>query len=241
MCGRYTLHTEKELLARRFEIDVDRLEELAPRYNIAPTDEVAVVRVREQGREARRMRWGLVPSWAKDPKRLGSMINVRAETAATRPAYRAAFRRRRCLLLADGFYEWQPPALERGPKLPHWISLPSGEPFAFAGLWEPWWPQGSEKATPPLLSCALLTTRANADVAALHDRMPVILPREREAQWLDPALDDDVERLARLLEPVPPGSLELRPVSRAVNSVRNDGPELITRSDAPDTGFRLEG
>jgi len=237
MCGRYTLHTEKELLARRFEIDPDALGDLAPRYNIAPTSEVLTVRLREREREAARMRWGLVPSWAKDPKQLRSMINARVETVAQRPAYRRAFRRRRCLVLADGFYEWQQSALERGPKLPHWISLADGEPFAFAGLWEVWRPEGAAEDARPLLSCVLLTTAANADVSAIHERMPIILPPEREAAWLDPGLDDDVEALLEVLTPVPQGCLRARPVSRRVNSTRNDQPELIEPSDAPNTGF----
>jgi putative SOS response-associated peptidase YedK len=165
------------------------------------------------------------------------MINARVETAAERPAYRSAFRRRRCLMLADGFYEWQKSALERGPKLPHWISLASGEPFAFAGLWEAWRPAGSEEGAPPLLSCVLLTTAANADVSAIHDRMPIILPREREAAWLDPGLDEDVQALMEVLTSVPPGALRARPVSRRVNSTRNDAPDLIDESDAPSTGF----
>jgi putative SOS response-associated peptidase YedK len=239
MCGRYTLHTEKELLARRFEIDPDALGDLAPRYNVAPTHEVLALRVRDREPEVARMRWGLVPSWAKDPKRVRSMINARVETAAERPAFRRAFRRRRCLVLADGFYEWQRSALERGPKIPHWISLREGEPFAFAGLWEAWRAEGAEQEVPPLVSCVLLTTAANADVAAIHDRMPIILPRDREAAWLDPALDDDVEGLMEVLTPVPPGSLRARPVSRRVNSTRNDGPELIEPSDPPSTGFAV--
>jgi putative SOS response-associated peptidase YedK len=237
MCGRYTLHTERELLARRFEVDPDALGALEPRYNIAPTSEVLVLRVRDHEREVAHMRWGLVPSWAKDPKELRSMINARVETVSERPAYRSAFRRRRCLVLADGFYEWQKSALERGPKVPHWISLVGGGPFGFAGLWEVWRPEGAPEEVVPLLSCVLLTTAANTDLAAVHDRMPLILPRDREAAWLDPALDDDVEGLMEALTPVPPGSLRACPVSRRVNSVRNDGPGLIEPSDEPSVGF----
>jgi putative SOS response-associated peptidase YedK len=248
MCGRYTLHTEKELLARRFGFDPEALAELAPRYNVAPTDEVVSVRVRHGEQEAVRMRWGLVPSWSKGPEasnasqRRSPLINARAETVAERPAYRRALRRRRCLMLADGFYEWQPPALERGPKLPHWIALPGGEPFAFAGLYEVWWPEGSDRsAQPPLLSCALVTTAATPDLAPIHARMPVILAREREAAWLDPKLDDSVDALLALLQAPQPGTLEARAVSRRVNTVANDGPELLLPSDAPETGFSLEG
>jgi putative SOS response-associated peptidase YedK len=242
MCGRYTLHTEKELLARRFRIDPAALDGLAPRYNIAPSDTVLTVRVRRGAREARPMRWGLVPSWSRTASGpVPAPINARAETAAERPAFRTAFRRLRCLLLADGFYEWQPPAVGRGPKLPHWIALREGAPFAFAGLYAVARAAEADPAAAPLFSCALLTVPASPDLAGIHPRMPVILSPEREDAWIDPALDDDVPALRALLTPLPSGALVARAVSRLVNSVRHDGPELLEPWDPPQAGFRLEG
>ena len=135
MCGRYTLHTEKELLARRFELEAEELAELKQRYNVAPTDPVPVVHLREGVRRADFMRWGLIPHWAKPGEKRAPLINARAETAATTPAFRDAFKRHRCLVLADGFYEWQKPNGPARRRMPHWISLASGEPFAMAGLW----------------------------------------------------------------------------------------------------------
>lgn len=236
MCGRYTLHTEKELLARRFALDLDGVE-VPPRYNIAPTQRVPIARLEQGRRKAREMRWGLVPSWASTLRGRG-MINARAETVCERPAFRAAVRRRRCLMLADGFYEWQAPALERGHKTPYWIALRSGEPFAFAAIWETWRaPDSSE----PLLSCALLTLAANPDLEGIHARMPAILRPEAEEEWLDPARDNQPERILEALRTLPPGALAARPVSTAVNRPRNDGPELIAPYDPPETGFTAPG
>lgn len=233
MCGRYTLHSEKEVLALRFRVDVEGLNELEPRYNIAPTQQVPVVRIRDGAREAELMRWGLVPHWAESVEQAGKLINARSESAATRAPFRDAFRRARCLIPADGFYEWQRPR-EGNRKIPHWISLASGEPFAMAGLWAAW-RERDLFGDRWLLSCAILTTRANEAIAPLHDRMPVILHPEAEDPWLDPALDGDVERLRGLLVPVPPEALQSHPVSTRVNSVRNQGPDLI--GSAPRAGF----
>ncbi len=237
MCGRYTLHTEKEALAARFGFDPGDLPQLAPRYNIAPTDRVLALRVVDGARRAALLRWGLVPYWAKAIDAQPLMINARVEGVESRPAFREPLRRQRCLIPADGFYEWQAPLLPSKRKIPHFIGLASGEPFAMAGLWSRWRPK-DELGAEPLFSCAILTTAANSAVRALHDRMPVILPREAEARWLDPGLDDDVDALLALLAPRPAEELELHPVSTRVNSVKNDDASLLEASnDDPQLGF----
>jgi putative SOS response-associated peptidase YedK len=232
VCGRFTLHTPKEILAARFAVDLSSVD-LAPRYNVAPTQPVLVVRAGEQGaRRADLMRWGLVPTWATEAKSSG-MINARVESAATRPAYRVPFRRHRCLILADGFYEWQ--AGGRARKTPYWVSLASGEPFAMAGLWS-FWRARELFATEPVLSCAILTAPANEAIAPIHDRMPVILHPEAEAAWIERG-EQEVERLRALLVPVPAEALRAVPVGLRVNSPRNDGPDLIRPEDIPRLGF----
>jgi putative SOS response-associated peptidase YedK len=237
MCGRYTLHTEKEALAERFGFDPSDLAELKPRYNIAPTDPVLAVRVVEGARRAGMLRWGLVPYWARAIGALPLMINARVEGVAEKAAFREPLRQRRCLIPADGFYEWQAAGPLAKRKVPHFIGLRSGEPFAMAGLWSRWRPR-DELAAEPVYSCAILTTDANAAVAPLHDRMPVILPRELEARWLDPALDDDVDAILALLQPVAAGELAIHPVSTRVNSVKNDDASLLDPSaDDPQLGF----
>lgn len=236
MCGRFTLHTEREALARRFRIDLEGLESPGPRYNVAPTQSVLTVTVRDEVRTATFMRWGLIPHWAKDLSKLPSMINARVETAATRPAYRRAFRRRRCLILADGFYEWGPGERGTRERSPFWVSLPDGEPFAMAGLWAAWHAPDDPEGK-PVLSCTILTVAANPTVARIHDRMPAILHPEAEASWLDPSIEDP-EKIRGVLVPVPAEALRLTPVSRRVNSPRNDGPELIRPVPEPPTlGF----
>ncbi len=220
MCGRFTLATAPTALATLFDLDAASLPPLAPRYNIAPTQPVAIVRAAEDGgREMVLARWGLIPSWAKDPSVGARMINARSETIADKPAFRAAFRRRRCLVPADGFYEWQ---AVNGKKQPYYIELRDHGPFAIAGLWEHWQaPTGEE-----IESCTLLTTDANDLVRPLHDRMPVILAPEDYALWLDPAVSDPVLP-AQLLRPFPPAAMALHPVSTRVNTVRNDDPSCI--------------
>jgi putative SOS response-associated peptidase YedK len=236
VCGRFTLHTEKELLTRRFRVEPEQLAAYRPSYNVAPTQAVLTVRRVEAARRAEPMRWGLVPGWAKDPGKLPSMINARVETAPSRPAYRRPFRHQRCLILADGFYEWQAPVAPRRRRIPHWISLETREPFAMAGLWSLWRPPGPDSAE-PVLSCTILTTDANPALAPIHARMPVILRPTDEAMWLDPALDDRVERLRELLAGLPAEHFRSHPVSVRVNSPRNDGPELILPDDPPELGF----
>jgi putative SOS response-associated peptidase YedK len=217
MCGRFTLATSGEQLATQFALA--EAPQLAPRYNIAPTQPIAVVRATDGGRELVLLRWGLVPVWANDPSIGSRMINARAETAAVKPAFRTAMRRRRCLIPADGFYEWQ--TLPSG-KQPFYFHRGDGAPFAFAGLWEHW---NSPDGT-PLESCTILTTAANELLRPIHDRMPVIIDPADYARWLDPGLHDPAA-LEDLLAPHDDAAMAAHPVSRAVNRVANDGPALI--------------
>ncbi len=221
MCGRYKLGLTGEEVAEAFGLLATP--EVRPRYNIAPSQAAPVV-LAAPGRppEARLMRWGLVPSWARDPAIGHRMINARAETVADKPAYRVAFQRRRCLVPADGFYEWQ----RRGDaRVPHLLRLRGGGAFAFAGLWESW--EGPEGA---LETFTILTTAPNALVALIHDRMPVILgPGDRD-RWLR---DADPRALAALLRPFDPDAMEAFPVSRAVNDPRFDDPSCA-QPPAPD-------
>ncbi len=212
MCGRFTLRTPQGVLVEQFRLK--SIPPLQPRYNIAPTQQIGVVREREPAqREFAWMQWGLVPRWAKDPSGAGQMINARSETAAEKPAFRDAFRRRRCLIVADGFYEWKKAGKA---KQPYYIRLKDGRPLAFAGLWERWG-DGDEK----LESCTILTTSANELCAPMHDRMPVILGPADYDRWLDAALVDPAE-LKYMLEPHPADEMIAEPVSPRVNSVAND-------------------
>ena len=217
MCGRFTLTTPPEQIARDF--DLDETPDLAPRYNIAPGQDVAVVRCSsEPGRRQLSMfRWGLVPHWARDPRVGSRMINARSETAAEKPAFRDAFRQRRCVLPADAFFEWRTSAHQ-----PFHIHLRGGGLFGFAGLWESWEGRGGEG----LESCTILTTEANADLRELHDRMPVILRPSDYAAWLDPEARDSVA-LGALLRSWPEGGIDLHAVSRRVNSPRHDDPDCV--------------
>lgn len=217
MCGRFTLTTNLGAIAKRFGVS-RFLEEVGPRYNIAPTQTVIVVND-DGSRHLTQMQWGLIPSWAKDPAIGNRMINARAETVATKPAFRVALRKRRSIIPADGFYEWQPVGRR---KQPVYITLKSREPFSFAGLWETWSsPEGQE-----IKSCTIITTEANELLKPIHDRMPVILTREAEAVWLDPTIQDP-ERLLSLLKPYPAEEMEVYPVNLRVNDPGNDDPECI--------------
>jgi putative SOS response-associated peptidase YedK len=219
MCGRFTLTDPDADLAVQFNLP--EIPDIHPRYNIAPTQPVAAVRVAAESsvREMILLHWGLIPFWAKDPNIGTRMINARSETVAEKPAYRAAFRRRRCLVVANGFYEWQK---QNGTKQPFYIRLRDARPFAFAGLWESW--KGPEGQV--IESCTLLTTQPNELILAVHNRMPVILkPRDYEL-WLDPEVQE-VERLQSLLRPYPPEEMEAYAVSRYVNSPDNDDPRCI--------------
>ena len=217
MCGRYTLATP-DPAQLRVRWPIGERVEVRRRYNVAPGDDVlAVVRPRDAAPEGTLLRWGLVPHWASDPKEIGvKTINARAETVAERPAYRDAFARRRCLVVADGFYEWS-------AGTPHWIARPDGEPFAFAGLWASWRPRGEDDVE-PLRTCTIVTTAAAGSVRDLHDRMPVILAPADEGRWMDPATPSD--ELLALLSPTDP-RLRARPVSRNVNDARHDAPDCL--------------
>ncbi len=221
MCGRYTLKTPAGDLAERFGV-VGDVPSLEPRYNVAPTQEVAAVLADSGGRRLEMLRWGLIPSWAKDPEMGNRMINARAETAPEKPSFRKAFRERRCLIPADGFYEWQK---TNNGKQPFYIRMRDGSPFAFAGLWESW----QDADGPTVRSCAIITTRANELVGEVHDRMPVILDPEDHDLWLDPDFDE-TDPLASLLKPYPADAMEAYPVSRFVNSPRNDDERCIERA-----------
>jgi putative SOS response-associated peptidase YedK len=213
----------------RTRFGLDERVELRRRFNVAPTDDVAAVTTDREGRpRGDALRWGLVPFWAEDPRIGSRMINARAESVTEKPAFRDAFASRRCLILADGFYEWQ---RRDGSKRPWWITRTDGEPFAFAGLWATWRPKGAE-GVEPLRSCTIITTTASAAVAPLHDRMPVILPSEAEAVWLDAATAP--ARLLELLAPLDPGATAMREVGTAVNDARHDAEDCLDPPSADD-------
>jgi putative SOS response-associated peptidase YedK len=216
MCGRFTLATAPEIVAEFFELTA--VPDLTPRYNIAPTQSApAVLLTPERAqRVLRPLRWGLIPGWAKDPTIGNRMINARAETVAEKPAFRSAFRQRRCLVVSDGFYEWK-----KGPgrKQPFYIRMRDDRPFAFAGLWEHW---EADDGT-GLDSCALLTTQPNHVLRPIHDRMPVILDRANYDLWLDPTMAD-VDRLKPLLCPYRAEAMKAYPVGTRVNSPTRDDP-----------------
>jgi putative SOS response-associated peptidase YedK len=216
MCGRYTLATPVNSLAEQFHID-EYPTDLSSSYNVAPTQEVAAVLVEDEKRRLEMLRWGLIPSWADDPSIGNKMINARAETVSEKPSFRTPFKHRRCLILSDGFYEWQ-----RTPdrKQPYYIHMKDGTPFAFAGLWESW-RDGEE-----IRSCTIITTEANELVGEVHHRMPVILPPEDYGLWLDPEFEEK-EALTSLLRPYKSGDMEAYPVSRRVNSPSNNAPACI--------------
>jgi putative SOS response-associated peptidase YedK len=218
MCGRFAFYSSHEAVRRLFGVaDAPPIE---PRYNIAPTQFVAAVRADDTGRRLAMLYWGLVPHWAKDKRTGARMINARSETLKEKPSFRNAYRRRRCLVLADGYYEWQ---RRNEGKQPFFISAANGEPFGMAGLWETW--QGPDE-TSPLESCTIITTVPADSIAHIHDRMPVIVPADAYGTWLDPA-NDDLTDLDRLLVPCAPDRLRAYPVSRGVNNARNQGPQLI--------------
>lgn len=217
MCGRFTMTSTTEQIIDLFA--TGSVPNVEPHYNVAPTQDVLAARLNEDGeREAVAMRWGLVPFWADDPKIGSRMINARSESVHTKPAFREAFERRRCLVAADGFFEWR---REGKQKQPYWIRLSSEEPFAFAGLWERWRAPDGDR----LETCTILTTKPNELVRPLHDRMPVILHRADHALWLD--ADAGREAVARLFEPFPAEEMKAIAVSARVNSVTNDDPGCV--------------
>lgn len=219
MCGRFTLAVSPEQLVEAFPwLEVPEMP--PPRYNIAPSQPVAVI-PNDGKQRLDFFVWGLVPSWAKDPKIGNRMINARAETLAEKPSFRAAFRRRRCLIPADGFFEWQAVSGSK-QKTPYYIQQKTGKPFAFAGLWENWYaPDGSQ-----LLSCAIITTQPNTLMAKIHNRMPVILPQSAYHTWLNPD-ETAPENLQPLLVPYPAEEMQAFPISTLVNNPANDVPEII--------------
>lgn len=219
MCGRFTLFDSAALLAETF--GVAEVPSLSPRYNIAPSQPVAAVRVPPSGgaREVVLLRWGLIPSWAKDSSLGDRMINARAETAAGKPAFRSAIRRRRCLVPASGFYEWK---RTDGRKQPYYIRRRDGKLFAFAGLWESW----EEPGGAAVESCAILTTSANELLVPIHDRMPVIVPPTEYDLWLSPEVRDP-DALAHLYNPCPSGEMTAFPVGTTVNNPKMESPDLI--------------
>ncbi len=230
MCGRFTLTVSGAKLAETF--DLDNPPQLTARYNIAPTQQVALIRADGEGhRQCCQARWGLVPSWAKDLRIGARLINARCETVAVKPAFRAAVRHRRCLIPADGFYEWQSTAAGKQPYL---IRFCHGRPFAMAGIWERW--QQPDGAL--LSSCTIITTAANQVVAPVHDRMPVILSRSNQVEWLQPTPLDRA-RLEAILLPHPPAEMEAYPVSQRINSPAHDDPGCVQRVTA-DTYRQLE-
>jgi len=240
MCGRFVTASSPALIADRFavdEVDATVTPDPEPDYNVSPRRNVLAVREREGQRVLSRLRWGLVPSWAKEVKIGDRMINARAETVASKPAYRRAFANKRCLIPADGFYEWKAGTAAGGDKKPrkqpYFIHRKDGEPLAFAGLWEVWKipddrPDNEKDLGGDdgwLRSCVIETTTANELMAPIHNRMPVILPESAWERWLDPD-EHDVDTLAELLVPADDALLEAYPVSTEVNNARNNGPEL---------------
>jgi len=219
MCGRYEVHTPVEDVARAFDArPTEEAAALPPRYNVAPSLRVPVVRESRKGRQLEAMTWGLVPSWAKDLAG-AKPINARAETVFDKAMFRNAIIRRRCLVPADGFYEWQ-----AGParKQPFHVGMAGGELFAFGGIWEYWAAEGHE----PLVSCAIIVTRPNELLSKIHNRMPVIVRPDDYSRWLDPGLADR-EAIEPMLEPFPAELMRAYPISTRVNDVKNEGPELV--------------
>ncbi len=214
MCGRYALSSPVESLEAQFEAEAQAL--LQPRYNVAPTTPVPVVRNGASGRVIVLQRWGLIPAWSRDPAVGARMANARAETVAEKPSFRGPFKRSRCIVPADAFYEWRAGA----PKQPFAIRAAGGGLLAFAGLWDRW--EGPDGV---LETCAIITTAANGAMAPIHDRMPVILAREDYGRWLD-------EGGTALLRPCPEAWLEVHPVGPRVGNVRNDDPSLLEPTDA---------
>ncbi len=218
MCGRYTLHHAPKEIAERFGVEPnDKL--LAPRYNIAPSQTVPAIRRSDGARELAGLKWGLIPYWAKDPKIGNSLINAKAETIAEKPSFKQALAKRRCLIPADGFYEWRKRGKE--PSQPIYVRRRDGGLFAFAGLWEAWkTPEGETLET-----CTIITVEPNEMISKIHHRMAAILRPDDEAAWIDP--QSGIDDLLRLLRPYESDELEAIPVSRAVNSPTRDEPALI--------------
>lgn len=219
MCGRYSQQQSAEIIAQAFQ--VDNVPPLEPRYNIAPTQSVATILQTAENRQFKLLHWGLIPNWAKDKKISSRLINARAETVTEKPSFRSAFRRRRCLILADGFYEWQ--QQEAKQKQPFYFRMSDQSPFAFAGLWEHWKAQETGET---IESCTIITTEPNELMKSVHNRMPVILEPKNYDLWLDPEVKKP-ELLQPLLNPYPAEEMTAFAVSKAVNKPSNDTAECI--------------
>lgn len=224
MCGRYKIVTDAQALYDAFQVEAELAAAPLERYNVAPATDQLVILEEGGRRVARWHHWGLIPHWAKD-KAIGyKTINARGESVASKPAFRAALRQRRCLVPATGFYEWK---VVNGGKQPYLIRFRSGELFAFAGLWEHWTgPEGE------LRSFTIITTEPNALMARIYERMPAIIPRAQYARWLDPALQDPAQ-VQPMIASYPAGELQAIPVGRQISNARNQGPELIEPAGAP--------
>ena len=228
MCGRFVFSSSREDLADAFSVAASEVkaDDLGPNYNVAPTQRVYAVAERDGHRQLGTFRWGLVPSWAKDPSVGSRMINARSEELADKPSFRAAFARRRCLVPADGFYEWKGP---KGARQPFFVRPADGRPFAFAGLWEVWRDVEGEA----LRTCTIITTAANEALSWLHSRMPVVLAPDAWDVWLD-ADDADRDELRALLVPAPGERFAWHPVSPEVNNARSRGPHLVEPVELPE-------
>jgi putative SOS response-associated peptidase YedK len=227
MCGRFVSSSPPDELAKYFGVEQVAEQVLEPSYNVAPTKDIYAVLESGGVRRLEALHWGLVPFWAKDPSVGNKMINARADSVTTKNSYKRAFAKRRCIIPADGFYEWQKIPGQKA-KQPMYIERADGEPLAFAGLWELWRPKGAAEGDDRdlLRSCTIITGEPNEKMAEIHDRMPVMLPPSAWSAWLDPA-NDDLDALATLLVPAPSELITMHPVSTAVNNVRNDGPQLV--------------
>ena len=222
MCGRFKITSPPEIVAEAFGLaDASAL---AVRYNVAPSQSVAVVRLDHGARKLALVRWGLVPSWAKDPAIGHRLINARAETVDEKPAFRRAFAERRCLVVSDGFYEWKRDA--RGRKTPYLFTAPDERPFGLAGLWETW-----RRGDETIESCTILTAAANEAVAPVHDRMPVVVAPALHSQWLDPHAEREA-LLSRVLEATARAALKAVVVGRHVNDPRHDDPSCVAPASA---------
>ncbi len=221
MCGRFTLTVDPAQLEDMFPW-VTIAQQMTPRYNISPSQPIAVIpNISDFCLDL--FQWGLIPSWAKDSTIGNRLINARAETLSDKPSFRSALKKRRCLILADGFYEWMSSSEEKS-KIPYYIHLSSGDVFAFAGLWDTWAAPNGTK----IKSCTIITTQPNSLIAPIHNRMPVMVPQEAYSQWIEPG-EVNPTNINELLAPYPANQMEAYPVSRAVNDPKNDSPSLIAR------------